>query len=505
MSIAQGIATGYNLVQGTKQFNENARLKEQQLADNAAYRDRQLGLQQQQIQDLADYRTEKLALDDKIAGLEDTFRTLKETGAQANQLRDDNTAFLNAQVAGTNAEVALLRAENEKTKLRLELDDAKALADFSAADNLFTLSQADLETRTRLKPMADAALKQLKGSTNINLDSLASMDLDAYDSAYMEMLSGLQTGQLERIDNVQMAALTDMIGLDNTRSIGKTITREDFPSAPPEFEGHTIVDITGHDAAFVEGNKIRGELAVKLRSPDGELNYYYPDLTEYRGGNTPQLLIDANDGMQKFGGTSLMYANLKNNPIFMQYIDDGKVDEKGGSEKVDEAVQARVDAVEKVLNDNRDAQIDSVFIDNHDLHYLVKPGDDISRLLDDMNIVYDRARKNYLYGTPTQDKVNDAREFTGKLQAFMPTVQVDTGDRSLQSSGAGGRYTVRGSGVVSLTDLIGEQNLARLSPNQMAYINAAINSPDDPTIPKEKYDRLEQYLQNQGLMAKKRP
>jgi hypothetical protein len=206
--------------------------------------------------------------------------------------------------------------------------------------------------------------------------------------------------------------------------------------------------------------------------------------------------------MQKFGGTSLMYANLKNNPIFMKYIDDGKVDEKGGSTKVDEAVQARVDAVEKVLNDNRDAQIDSVFIDNHNLHYLVKPGDDISRLLDDMNIVYDRARKNYLYGTSTQDKVNDAREFTAKLQALMPTVQVDTGDRSLQSSGAGGRNTVRGNGVVSLTDLIGEQNLARLSPNQMAYINAAINSPDDLTIPAEKFERLQEYLINQGLMAR---
>ena len=42
-----------------------------------------------------------------------------------------------------------------------------------------------------------------------------------------------------------------------------------------------------------------------------------------------------------------MYANLKNNPIFMQYIDDERVKKKGGSEKVDEAVQARVDAVEK--------------------------------------------------------------------------------------------------------------------------------------------------------------
>ena len=91
---------------------------------------------------------------------------------------------------------------------------------------------------------------------------------------------------------------------------------------------------------------------------------------------------------------------------------------------------------------------------------------------------------------------------SGKLKRFMPNVQVDTGDRSLQSSGAGGRNTVRGNGVVSLTDLIGEQNLARLSPNQMAYLNAMITSPDDPTIPAEKFERLQEYLINQGLMAR---
>ena len=43
----------------------------------------------------------------------------------------------------------------------------------------------------------------------------------------------------------------------------------------------------------------------------------------------------------------MMYANLKNNPIFKKYIDDERSKKRGGEEKVDEAVQARVDAVEK--------------------------------------------------------------------------------------------------------------------------------------------------------------
>ena len=101
MSIAQGIATGYNLVQGTKQFNENARLREKQLADNAAYREQSLGLQQQQIQDLAQYRADNLALQEKIAGMEDTYKTLKLQGDIADDKRDDAIALAGVEVAKT--------------------------------------------------------------------------------------------------------------------------------------------------------------------------------------------------------------------------------------------------------------------------------------------------------------------------------------------------------------------------------------------------------------------
>lgn len=502
MSIAQGIATGYNLVQGTKQFNENARLREQQLADNAAYREQSLGLQRQQIEDLAQYRADNLALQEKIAGMEDTYKTLKLQGDIADDKRDDAIALAGVEVQKLSAKGALTRAETAAAEMGLKVDEAKALADFAAADNLYTLSQADLTTRTRLQPIADAAFKQLEGSTNINLDALAQMDIDGYNTAYLEMLNGLKTGQLEQVSNVQMAAITDMIGLANTQSIGKKITPEAFPAAPPEYEGYTITEIVGHDGAFVESGAVRGELGVKLRAPDGSNVYYYPDLTEYRGGDTAQLLINMEDGTQKFGGTALMYSELQNNPVFMKYIDDNRVEKRGGAEKVDEAVQARVDQVENTLKASRDAVIDSVFIDNNDLHYLVKPGDDIAELLNNMGIVYERARNNYLYGTSTQDKVDDARSFSTKLRELMPNVQVDTGDRSLKSSGAGGRNTVRGNGVVALTDLIGESNMQKLGANQMAYLNAMITSPDDLTIPAEKFERLQEYLINQGLMAR---
>ena len=198
-----------------------------------------------------------------------------------------------------------------------------------------------------------------------------------------------------------------------------------------------------------------------------------------------------------------MYATLKNNPVFMQYIDNEKVKIKGGETVVGQAVQAKVDAVEKVLNDNREAIIDRQFIDNHpDLRYMVNPGDDIAVMLDNMSVIYDRARNNHIYGPSTMDNVDDARGFTAKLQKLMPSVMVDTGDRSLKSSGAGGRQTVRGSGVMSLTELIGEENIQKLRPNQMAYINAAVSDAEGLTVSAEKYERLERYLQNQGLMAR---
>ena len=82
----------------------------------------------------------------------------------------------------------------------------------------------------------------------------------------------------------------------------------------------------------------------------------------------------------------------------------------------------------------------------------------------------------------------------------MSQVNVDTGDRSLKSSGANSRQTVKGNGIVSLSDLVGD--VSELNPNQMAHINAMINNPDDMTIPAAKFERLQQYLINQGLMAR---
>jgi hypothetical protein len=503
MSLATGIATGYGLVQQTKEADAVNKFRQDQLAATTDYRNQTLGIQDQQRQDLASYRDANLKLNNKIADLDSEYRNNKLAGDIENDVRDDEIRLAEAANRKISNQAALVRAQTDADAGRIKALDFEAAQHFAAADNLYTLSQADLPTRQRLKSISDSALKTLDGSTHIDLNALASMDLDAYHGAYMSMLGGLQSGELQSVDNVQMAAITDMIGFANTKSIGKKITPEEFPSAPIEFNGHTIVSITGHDAAFVEGNKIRGELAVRLRSPEGEENYYYPDLTEYRGGNTAQLLIDADDGMKKFGGTSLMYANLKNNPVYMKYIDDGRVEKKGGEKEVDAAVKTRVDAVEKVLEDNREAGLASaLFIENHDLQYLVKPGEDINSMLDNMSVIYDRARKNLLYGTSTQDRVDDARGFTAKLQDLMPSVMVNTGDRSLKSSGANGRQTVRGSGIVSLEALIGKENIQKLRPNQMAYINAAISSEDGLTVPAQKYDRLQAYLENQGLMAK---
>ena len=89
--------------------------------------------------------------------MEDTYKTLRLQGDIADEERNDAIALENAKGANINAAASLLRAENAAGELGLKLADAQALLDFSAADNLFTLSQADLETRTRLKPIADAA------------------------------------------------------------------------------------------------------------------------------------------------------------------------------------------------------------------------------------------------------------------------------------------------------------------------------------------------------------
>ena len=499
MSFVQGVQTGFGIVQNAIKQEDDRQYRADSLEANrenqralADYRTQTLGIQQQQADDLASYRADNLALQEKIANMDNTYKTLKAKLDAADDARDDANTTI-------NNEAAFLRAQGDFAETTEDLIQSRMVRDGATANNLFALANSSDAVRAQSAPYIEAALESLEDSPLLPINTLMSTDINAHAANLQGLLQDVAAGNSRELTPADLGALTDIMNISNSRSIGQTVSDETFPAAPREYDGYKVVDITLSDLKS-QGNSVMGDVAVELESPDGGSVFYFPKLTEFRGGTSNQIQIDAGEGMQAMLGRTMMFQTLLNNPVFRNEIDNYKVNKRGGEEKVREQVGKQVDRVITALETNQSEMANQLFIDNNDLQGFVLPGENPQELLKRVDLLTDRARRSYLYGTPSETRINTAKDYVSKLQTLMTETLVDTGNRSIQSSGANVRQTVRNKGVVSLSDLIGD--VSQLNPNQMAHINAMIADGDSKTIPSAKYQRLEDYLVNQGLMAR---
>lgn len=500
MSFAKGVQTGFGIVQNAIKQEDDRKYREASLEANrknaealADYRTATLGIQQQQADDLATYREQNLALQGKIADLDANYKTL-------DRLLDAERDRQSGTVAEINAQAANTRAESDAAELDEELMQARMIRDGSTANNLFTLANSSDAVRAQNAPYIKQALASLEDSPLLPINTIMSSDINVHAANLEGLLQDVAAGNSRELTPADLGALTDIMNISNSRSIGQTVSSQNFPAAPREFDGYKVVDITLSDLQ-AQGSSVTGDVAVELEDPKtGGTVFYFPKLTEFRGGTSNQLQIDAGKGMQAMLGRTMMMQSLLNNPVFKNEIDKYKVEQRGGEEAVREMVGKQVDRVISALETNQSEMANQVFIDNNDLQGFVLPGENPQQLLKRVDLLTDRARRSYLYGTPAESRVGAAKDYVSKLQTLMTETLVDTGDQSIRSSGANVRQTVRNNGVVSLSDLIGD--VSQLNPNQMAHINAMIADGDSKTIPSAKYQRLEDYLVNQGLMAR---
>jgi hypothetical protein len=492
MSFADGVVKGYGLVQNTMNAAEDRAFRKEQQGDLRNYRAQTLGIQQQQADDLATYRDQNLSLQRDVKTMDHQYRVLKAAFDAQNQERDDGNAAITAQAA-------LVRAETDAGESAQDLADAKDITDGKILNNIFEIAQSGDTQRRQNRDLVSSYFDQLEGSRLFPIDTIMSTDFNVHSQELSGLIESMATGQNVQINQPQLAALTDIMSINNTKAIGSKVDSQTFPNAPAEYEGYTIRDINLADLEAV-GGKIRGSVSVELEDPNGGSVFYYPTLTEFRGGNTAQLEMEPGEAMQAMYGRTMMYNNLLSNTVFKEEVNNYKVDKRGGADKVKARTASEVKRVTDLLAKNDSNQANALFIENNDLQGLVMPGENPADLQNKLALLEERAERRYLYGTPTESKVSRAQDYAAQLRGLMPQVNVDTGDRSLKSSGANSRQTVRGNGIVSLSELIGDVN--ELNPNQMAHINAMINNPDDMTIPAAKFERLQQYLINQGLMAR---
>lgn len=499
MSFVKGFTGGFGLVQNAIKAEDDREYRADSLAANsrnadalADYRDKTLGIQQQQADNLASYRSENLALQKEIAGMDNQYKTLKAKLDAADDERDDaNTAI--------NNQASFLRAQGDFAETTEELVQARMTRDAGTLNNIFALANSSDAVRKQSAPFIKSSFESLEDSPLFPINAVMSTDMNVHSANLQQLLTDVSNGTASNLTTPQLGALTDIMNIGNSASIGQTVSPQTFPAAPREYDGYKVVDITLGDLKS-RGSDVVGDVAVELESPDGGSVFYFPKLTEFRGGTSNQIQIDGGEGMQAMLGRTMMFQTLLSNPVFKNEIDNYKVEQRGGEDAVRDQVGKQVDRVISALETNQSEIANQTFIDSNSLQGFVLPGENPQELLKKVDVLTERARRSYLYGSPAESRVGQAQDYVVKLQSLMTETLVDTGNKNIRSSGANSRQTVRNDGVVSLSELVGD--VSQLNPNQMAHINAMIDDGDSKTIPSGKYQRLQEYLINQGLMAR---
>lgn len=498
MSFAKGVQTGFGVVQNAIKAEDDRQYRADSLEANrenaralADYRNATLGIQQQQADDLATYRANNLALQGKIADLDAEYKTL-------DRLLDAERDKQSGATSQINAEAARIRAESDADETAEELMQQRMVRDGETLNNIYTAFQGNDASIKQNMPIIESMFDQLEGSPLFDINNIGSTDINVHAANIQEMLGGLANGTLEELTDGQLAALTDSLNIYGSESIGQAVSAETFPSAPREYDGYEVVDITMSDLKM-RGRNANADVAVELQGPNGESVYYYPKLTEFRGGLNKMLDIPTNEGMQAVLGRTGMVQTILQNPLLKNAIEEYKVKKRGGEEAVREKVDDRVKLIKDALENNQSEMANQMFIDSKNLQGFVLPGENPAELAKRVDILGDRVRRAYLYGQPAESRVSSAKDYAKKLQTLMTQTTVDTGQKSLQRKGADGRKLTRSDGVVSLQEIVGD--LSALNPNQMAHINAMISDADSKQIPATTYNRLIDYLKNQGLVS----
>ena len=320
---AEGFQGGFGLM--TDAF-DRARLRdiqEQEREDMARYRLDQTNLQRDQLEEdkrattLQEERlsrqmeldAEDRARDDELAG---RTRDIQEQQA--------TTAGINAQAAADAAEAARQDEIRERT-----------IQEHAVLTNEL-LSLADLPPEQRNLPQnvarIDEILDVLKGSQFYDPSKALRANMEEYNAEITAVLTKLQNGEAIGPGDITAgvrAAITEGLSVNNARFVGSTITPEDFPQAPASAAGGTILDVHVHDVSFASGTpgteqtqavagQLKAKVAVKYRTKDGQIGYYYPDLTNNRASTkgTP-FTASLSETAQAYAGRATMMSELKAN------------------------------------------------------------------------------------------------------------------------------------------------------------------------------------------------
>ena len=462
---ASGFSQGYGLVQKTIQDKRNSDIREEQLEQQRLYQNEQLGLARERNRMTADaneaaaqYRDDTLSENKRQFGI-------KEARAATEFAADQEIREMNAKTRGVTADTANRNAKARELEQIRKDAELRLTRDANTISQLYEISQLPVDQQAQYDSFVTDAFSSLKGSKALDLNVMMRSDFKEYGTEIGNAIQQIAGGEDVELKPSMLAALTDTLDIHNSSLVGKEIDSS-FSNAPPEMRagGFTVEDITVADVKQ-DGTAFGADLSVKVRGPDGEISYYYPKLTEFRGGSSSPLALDLGETMQGIAGRSYMMNEMKANPLFVQMVEKEKIKEFGGADKLATAVRTETDRIYELIGDQNTIANSAL---SNDTNGIISVGEDVGEILANRQEVMDRVRSQLLYGKSTQSEVTDSESFLEDVRTALGSATIEMPSRGTQRTrgGPSGRNSVstRDVPVSSLVDIdaIDRQTLARL-------------------------------------------
>lgn len=509
---AEGFQGGFGLMSDAFDKAKLRDIQEQEREDMARYRLDQTNLQRDQLEE--DKRAKTLE--------EERLSRQMELDAEARK-RADELAGRTRGIQETQASTANLQAQAAKDAAEAARADEireRTIEEHAVLTNEL-IGLADLPPEQRNLPQNVARVNQildvLKGSQFYDPSTALRANMEEYNSEITGILEKIQSGADIGPGDITAgvkAAITEGLAVRNARFVGSTITPEDFPQAPASAAGGTILDVHVHDLSVSSGTaanqqtgaaavagQIKAKVAVKYRTKDGQIGYYYPDLTNNRSasGGTP-FSADLGELGQAYAGRATMMAELRANPRFKELVDERLMDrDHGGKDKfnntLDTITKTIIDELgtleSGVVGDGLDATLTSQYGPQYG--GIVQVGEDARDLENNVQALRERVRERLLYGRPVKSEIEKSDAFVSQVRDGLRGVSIGTGERTTKTI-RGGRKVSSEERMQSLEDFLGVP-IDSLSSQQLVILNDLFEA--DGSITTENQARLVRFRDTQ--------
>lgn len=490
---AEGFQGGFGLMSDAFDKRRLRDIQEQEREDMAQYRLDQTGIERDR---LAEQKRSNEASETAASLAADRAN---EADIRADELREKELGVLktNAATAGVKANTASVSAQAAADAAAAERAEAareqKIQEDALLTNELIGLAEMSPEERALPQNAArvDEIIEALSGSQFYDPSKALRPDMSQYNQEIAGVMTKIASGEEIAPGDITpgvRAAITEGLSVNNAKFVGGKISAEAFPQAPASAAGGTILDVHVHDVTVASGapaqqggqatpGQLKAKVAVKYRTANGTIGYYYPDLTNNRtgSGGTP-FSVSLDEAGQAYAGRSTMMSELRGNPRFKELVEErlikrdhgGSAEFNGQVEKMTETIIEELKSLETV-----GAGMDDLLTSQYGPKFggIVQVGEDAQDLANNVLSVRERVRERLLYGRSVRSEIERSDAFVSKVkEGLRSQIQpIGTGQQTARTV-RGGRKVASGEVTQNIEQFLGV-SLDELSSQQLVMLN----------------------------------